>query len=162
MPKTLVVLRHAKSAWPEDIPDHDRPLSERGRRDAPAVGRWLREQGVKIQLSLVSSARRTVETADLVDTELDEPPRRVVSDEVYGGGAGDLLDRVRVLPDDVDTVLVIGHNPSVGMLASVLDDSSSGLLEFKTSAVAVFEIGERWADANAGSARLVASAVPRG
>lgn len=162
MPKTLVVLRHAKSAWPDGVADHDRPLSDRGRRDAPAVGRWLREQGVIIELALVSSARRTVETADLVLAELDPPPHRLVSDEVYHAGAGDLLDRVRSLPDNVGTVLIIGHNPSVGMLASVLDSSSRGLMEFKTSAVAIFDLGAHWADANAGSARLRASAVPRG
>lgn len=162
MPKTLVVLRHAKSAWPDGVADHDRPLSGRGRRDAPAVGRWLREQGVSVELALVSSARRTVETAELVDAELDPPPRRVISDDVYHAGAGDLLDRIRELPDDVGTAMVVGHNPSVGMLASVLDDSSGGLLEFKTSAVAVFEVGARWAEANAGCARLVAAAVPRG
>jgi phosphohistidine phosphatase len=162
MPKTLVVLRHAKSAWPDGVADHDRPLSGRGRRDAPAVGRWLCDQKVAVELALVSSARRTVETADLVDAELRSPPRRVVSEDVYHAGAGDLLDRIRELPDDVSTAMVVGHNPSVGMLASVLDDSSGGLLEFKTSAVAVFEIGDRWAEANAGGARLVASAVPRG
>jgi phosphohistidine phosphatase len=162
MGKTLVVLRHAKSAWPDGVVDRDRPLSGRGRRDAPEVGRWLRGQAVPVELALVSSARRTVETFELVAAELDPQPRPHVSDEVYHAGTGDLLDLVRALPTEVTTAMVVGHNPSIGMLAALLDDRSSGLLEFKTSAVAVFDLGRSWADADVGAARLVASAVPRG
>lgn len=162
MEKTLVVLRHAKSAWPDGVADRDRPLSGRGRRDAPAVGRWVREQSLSIELALVSSARRTVETFDLVAAELDPPPQRRVTDEVYHASTGDLLDLVRELPTEVGTAMVLGHNPSIGMLAALLDDRSSGLLDFKTSAVAVFDIGTAWSEANAAAARLTAFAVPRG
>lgn len=162
MTKTLVVLRHAKSAWPDGVADHDRPLSGRGRRDAPAVGRWLRAQAVAVELALVSSARRTVETFELVAGELNPPPRPHVTHDVYDASTGDLLDLVRELPDAIGTAMVIGHNPSIGMLAALLDERSSGRLDFKTSAVAVFEVGAEWPAANVGTARLVASAVPRG
>lgn len=162
MAKTLVVLRHAKSAWPDGVADHDRPLSGRGRRDAPAVGRWLREQAVPVELALVSSARRTVETFELLAAELDPQPRRQVTRDVYEASTGDLLDLVRELPAEVGTAMVIGHNPSIGMLAALLDERSSGRLDFKTSAVAVFDIGAEWTAANVGTARLIVSAVPRG
>lgn len=162
MSKTLVLLRHAKSAWPDDVDDHDRPLSGRGLRDAPAVGRWLVDNGVTVELAVVSSARRAMETFALLAAEVEVAPRKIVTDDVYRAGAGELLDLARALPDEVGTALVVGHNPSIGMLAAMLDDRSNGLLDFRTSAVAVFDVGASWADTNPGAARLIASAVPRG
>ena len=162
MAKTLVVLRHAKSGWPDGVADHDRPLSGRGRRDAPAVGRWLREQGIVVELAVVSSARRARETFDLAAAELDRAPKPLITDTVYGASTGELLDTVRELPARVRVALLVGHNPSIGMLAAVLDDRSRGALEFKTSAVAIYDVGPTWPEVNPGSARLLASALPRG
>ena len=162
MAKTLVVVRHAKSAWPDGVTDHDRPLSNRGRRDAPAVGRWLREQGIVAELAVVSSARRARETFELAAAELDPAPRPLITDVVYGASTGDLLDTVRELPAGVKVALLVGHNPSIGMLAAILDDRSRGALEFKTSAVAVYDVGPTWPEVNPGSARLLTSAIPRG
>ncbi|HEX6233277.1 MAG TPA: histidine phosphatase family protein [Jiangellaceae bacterium] len=162
MAKTLVVLRHAKSAWPDGVADHDRPLSERGRRDAPAVGRWLREQGIGVELALVSSARRARETFELAAAELDPAPKPLITDSVYGASTGDLLDTVRELPASVRVALLVGHNPSIGNLATILDDRARGALEFKTSAIAIYDVGPTWPEVNPGAARLLTSAIPRG
>lgn len=162
MAKTLVVVRHAKSAWPDGVADHDRPLSKRGRRDAPAVGRWLRDQGIAVELAVVSSARRARETFELAAAELHPVPKPLITDAVYGASTGDLLDLVRELPAAVRVALLVGHNPSVGMLAAVLDDRSGSALEFKTSAVAVYDVGQTWPEVNPGSGRLLMSALPRG
>lgn len=162
MPKTLAVLRHAKAAWPEGVPDRDRPLAARGRRDAPAVGRWLRAHGVAPDVALVSGARRTLETYDRLAGELPAPPRRLVSDEVYRAAAVDLLALVRGLPDEVSVGLLVGHNPGVGKLAAALGTAPESLPVFKTSAVAVFDVGPRWPDVSPGDGRLLASAVVRG
>jgi phosphohistidine phosphatase len=160
--KRLILVRHAKSDWPDGVPDHERPLADRGRRDARELGRWLAASGVIPEMAYVSSAARTRATFNLLAAELDAQVEAVVTDDVYGASTGDLLDIVRGVRDDVTAVLVVGHNPAMGMLASVLDDRQHGLLEFKTSAVAVFAVGESWRDVNPGSARLVASALPRG
>ena len=77
--KTLVLLRQAKSAWPDGVADHERPLAKRGRRDAPAVGRWLRDHELTPQVALVSSARRTVETFVLLAAELPVAPQDTVA-----------------------------------------------------------------------------------
>lgn len=161
MSKVLVLLRHAKSAWPPGVADHDRPLSKRGRRDASAVGQWLRHQGALPDVALVSSASRTTETFELVAGALRPPPRQIVTEEIYRAGTGDLLDLVRGLADDVSTALIVGHNPSIATLAALLD-AEAGELPFKTSSVAVFDVGSRWADTTPGAARLVTSATPRG
>ena len=67
--RRLVLLRHAKSDWPDDVPDHERPLARRGRRDAPAAGRWLRKSGYVPDLVLCSTARRARETWQLAEEE---------------------------------------------------------------------------------------------
>jgi len=162
MTKRLILVRHAKSAWPDGVLDHERPLAGRGRRDAAQLGRWLAANDMIPELAYVSSAQRTRATFELLAAELDTQVEAVVTDEIYGASTGDVLDLVRVVRDDVSAVLVVGHNPTIGMLASVLDDRQRGLLEFKTSAVAVFDVGESWAELNPGNARLLASALPRG
>jgi phosphohistidine phosphatase len=160
--KTLVLVRHAKSAWPDDVADHDRPLAKRGRRDAPAVGRWLQEHAVLSQVALVSSARRAVETADLISAELEPAPRQIVADEAYGASSAELLELVRTLPAEPDVALLVGHNPGIESLAALLAESASGLGEFRTSAVAVLEFDDDWDSVEPGTGRLMAFAVPRG
>lgn len=160
--KTLVIARHAKSAWPDGVADHERPLNDRGRRDAPRVGRWLRDEGLEPDLILVSSARRAVETLDCILVELGSAPRIEITDEIYGASTGDLLDLVRGLPGDVDAAMVLGHNPGVGMLASLIDDRGAGLMEFTTASLAAFDVGSHWSAVDVGSGRMRAAATPRG
>jgi phosphohistidine phosphatase len=162
MPRTLVVVRHAKSAWPDGVADNERPLAKRGRRDAPAAGHWLRESGVLPQVALVSSARRAVETAELIGAEFEAAPRRIVTAEAYNANSAQLLELVRTLPADADVAMVVGHNPGIEMLASLLAESGSGLGEFPTSALAVLEFDGDWDSVEAGSGRLVAFTIPRG
>lgn len=169
MSRTLVLLRHAKSAWPDDVADHDRPLAGRGRRDAPEAGRWLRRHDVAPQVALVSSARRSVQTYDLVAAEIPGAPDPTVTDDAYGASAGDLLDLVRSLRSGVENAIVVAHNPGIGALANILDDESSALPErvrmrheFPTSALAVFDVPSTWSELDPGAARLIAFAVPRG
>jgi phosphohistidine phosphatase len=160
--RTLVLIRHAKSAWPDDVADHERPLGKRGRRDAPAVGRWLTDNAVIPQVALVSSARRAVETAQLITGELQPAPRQVVSDAAYNAGREELLELVRSLPDDASNVMLVGHNPGIQSLAALLEDGHGSLGEFPTSAVAVLEFDGDWASVRPRAGRLVAYAVPRG
>ena len=142
--------------------DSQRPLAKRGRRDAPAAGRWLRERDLAPEIALVSSARRAVETFELVAAELPVRPRETVTDAAYGAGVDDLLDLVRGLSDDVVSALVVGHNPGIGRLADILAESERSTGAFPTSALAVFDVGRHWAGVDSGAARLVAFAVPRG
>jgi phosphohistidine phosphatase len=166
----LVLLRHAKSDWPHGVPDQDRPLGERGRREAPAAGRWLAAAGLVPDRVLVSSARRTQETWALVGPELGGDRLDVrVEDRVYEAGAGDLLDLVRETDESVGTLLVVGHNPGLEVLAMVLDDQRGMpadrqrlVTKFPTGAVAVLHLMvDRWAEVNPQTCRLVAAAVPR-
>jgi phosphohistidine phosphatase len=161
-------MRHAKAeqAGPTDF---DRPLAERGRRDAAAAGKWLSETGFEPEYALVSAALRTRETwasvAEGADWELDPDFDR----SLYAAGAESALDLVREMADDVDRLLVIGHNPTMASVAQLLDDgdgdpelSAELFSGYPTSAVAVFEYDGSWADLEEGSGRLVAFHVGRG
>jgi phosphohistidine phosphatase len=169
MSRTLLLLRHAKSAWPDDVPDHERPLTGRGRRDAEQVGRWLHSNSLAPEFALVSSAQRTRETYERLASQLDAPPKLSVTDSAYAAGAGDLLDLVRSVSFDVNRAILIAHNPGIGTLANLLDDESTDVPErphmrlgYRTSACAVFELDGSWSQIDPGSARLLAFAVPRG
>ena len=115
--KRVYLLRHAKSSWKHpELADHDRPLAGRGKRAAKAIAEHLRAQEVDPELVLCSSARRARETLERIESALTGAGVRVEG-ELYGASGRELLARLRWLPDDVGSVLVIGHNPGMQGLA---------------------------------------------
>ena len=115
----LVLVRHAKSAWP-DVPDHERPLAPRGRRDAPAVGHWLLLAGHVPDQVLCSTARRARETWQLAQSGIGSTVPVRFEDRVYQATAAGLLDAIRQTPAEVATLLVVGHDPAIPELALLL------------------------------------------
>lgn len=125
-----MLLRHAKSAWPEDVPDHLRPLAGRGRRAAPAAGRWLRAEGFVPDLVLCSTAQRARQTWQLAESGLlaagpkgvgaIAPPPVRYEREVYQASAAGLLDLLHRQPASVRTLLLVGHEPGMSDLALTL------------------------------------------
>jgi phosphohistidine phosphatase len=170
--RQLIVLRHAKSDWPAGIPDKDRPLAKRGRRDAPAAGRWLAEHVGRIDLVVHSDARRTTETWAAVEAELIAGGGRIgkvkASARVYDASAEALLEVLRAVPDDVGRVLLVGHNPGVQDLVVTLagQGSESGAAlaaaKFPTSGLALLRLAGPWSGMAAGGAILEEFVVPRG
>jgi phosphohistidine phosphatase len=155
----LVLLRHAKSAWPDGVADLRRPLAERGRRDAPAVGRWLHDHGPQPEAVVCSPAERARQTWALVATELDDPPPAHYDERVYDATPRQLLALLRDLPDHIATALVIGHNPDLQELTTLLTGRQ---VEMKTSAVVVVSWPGRWTDVDPPNAVLRHHATPRG
>ena len=155
-----MLLRHAKSDWP-DMPDRDRPLAKRGRRDAPVIGRWLRDHGYLPEAVVCSAARRTRQTWELVAPELGGSPSVTFEPRAYAASALTLLYLVRELPAAYRAALLIGHNPGTAELASSLAGlSDGGSLRFPTAAVAVLEFPGDWADLAPGQARLLDYTTP--
>jgi phosphohistidine phosphatase len=153
--RLLLVLRHAKSAWPEGVDDHERPLGPRGLRDAPKAGRWLRENGYLPERVLCSTARRTRETWQLIAGALEEPPPVEYDEELYGG---DLLDIARRTSPEVGRLALVGHEPSVSEVTFQLAGDAA-IDAFPTGAIAVFAVTSSWADL--GEARLTDFFRPR-
>lgn len=156
---TLVILRHAKSAWPEGVPDIDRPLARRGRSDAVAAGRWLQDHLGGIDLVVCSPAVRARQTCELALHELHRVARLHHDDKLYAASAEELLAVVRDLPDKARTVLFIAHNPGMADLVALLTGSTH---ELKTSGIAVLTSPKSWAAAKPRSATLAEHATPRG
>jgi phosphohistidine phosphatase len=157
--RRLVLLRHAKSDWP-DVADHERPLAKRGRHAAPAVGAWLRDRGYVPDVVVCSTAKRTRQTWDLVAGKLGGAPEVSYEERAYGASAQTLLYLTHELPASCGTAMFIGHNPGIGELASRLPGDSPGSLRFPTAAVAVVEFTGDWPDLAPGQARLAAYTVP--
>ncbi|AXB48592.1 hypothetical protein A4R43_17990 [Amycolatopsis albispora] len=153
-----MVMRHAKSAWPDGIADFERPLAERGLRDAPAAGRWIRERGPAPELVVSSPAVRARTTADLVSTELAAQPETRHDERLYGEPAETVVEVLRELPA-VETVLLVGHNPVLEDLVGLLTGVT---VEMKTSTVAVLTSDLPWAEAGPGWAALDTVTTPRG
>jgi phosphohistidine phosphatase len=157
--RRLVVVRHAKSAWPDGVPDAERPLNARGRRDAPAIGRWLRDRVGHLDAVVCSPATRTRQTWGLIAAELEAAPDPVFDDRVYAATEETLLAVVRGISDDAGSLLVVGHNPGVAELVFSLTGEH---LEMKTSAVSVLGLTGSWVDVGPGRATLIDQATPRG
>ncbi len=138
---TLILLRHAKSDWSGNEGDHDRPLANRGRRQAPDAGRWLAANIDAIDLAVVSTAKRARTTWDLVAGELEQPPKTRYDDNVYAASVGELLITVRHLDEALNTVVLVGHNPGIEDLAETLTGDS---VPMPTSALAVIELTPTW------------------
>jgi len=171
--RELVLLRHAKSAWP-DVPDHERPLAHRGQRDAPVMGRWLRTAGHVPDHVLCSTARRARETWELAQAALGASPPVSFEDRVYGASAPDLLDLIHGAPRAATTLLIVGHDPGIQQLALLLagtEAASSGAgssatvdrlrAKFPTAAIAVLEFAGNWKQLGPGAARLTGFVTPR-
>ncbi|GHB29244.1 phosphohistidine phosphatase [Streptomyces xanthochromogenes] len=160
-PHRIVLLRHAKADWPE-VSDHDRPLAERGRADAPAAGRRLAESGIAFDLALCSSAVRTRETWKLAVHELPQRPRTVYEERMYEASLGELIALVNETPEDVADLLLIGHNPGMHAMADALAGGAEGdalsrmnRSGFPTSSIAVLSFNGSWKSVEHGVATLV-------
>lgn len=165
--RRLILLRHAKSDRPAGVPDRERPLNGRGRRAAPAVGAHLAGEGSAPDLALVSPARRTQETWEAVAAILGAPQARTVP-EIYEAPWTDILAAVRAAPDEVTTLMVVGHNPGVSDLAGTLAGEgprkalSRLAAEFPTAAYAVIDFdAQTWAAIEPGQGRLERFVRPR-
>ncbi|MFF8381774.1 histidine phosphatase family protein [Streptomyces sp. NPDC015661] len=167
-PRRLFVLRHAKSARPEGVPDRDRPLGPRGLRDAPAAGRFLAEGGGLPDLVLCSPARRARETWGLAAAELERPVATRHDPRLYGADEQDLLEVLHDVPDEVGTLLIVGHNPGLEDLVMLLaGDSVDDALDrvrtkFPTCALAVLAWHGTWTDLGPDEALLTELWTARG
>jgi phosphohistidine phosphatase len=169
--RTLVLMRHAKSAYPDGVSDHDRPLAARGEREAGLAGAWLRSGSVEppVQAVLCSTATRTRQT--LSRTGVDAPVH--YADRLYGATPGAVIDEITnattTLGIDVHTLLVVGHEPAMSQVALALagvegtniDAAQEISMKFPTSALATLRITGPWTSVELGGAALTAFYVPR-
>lgn len=167
--KTVLLLRHAKSSWDEpQLPDHLRPLAPRGKKAAPRIGSYMAEQGLQPGLVLCSPARRALDTWNLVSEQLGGVTQVDILEDLYHTSPATLLALIGELPDSIDSVLLVGHNPTFEELALSLagEGDEEGLAEmarkYPTGALAVIDFPiERWREIQAGLGSLRVFVRPR-
>lgn len=120
--KTLILVRHAKSSWDAaDIQDFDRPLNDRGKKDAPDMAQRLKDKGIKVDALVSSPARRAKKTARLFAEGLKKEKDAVIYiDRLYGADSATLADVVNALPDKYGVVALFAHNPGLTDFANTL------------------------------------------
>ncbi|AFM18561.1 phosphohistidine phosphatase SixA [Mycolicibacterium chubuense NBB4] len=167
--RTLLLLRHAKSDYPDGVPDHERPLAPRGVREAALAGDWIRANLAAVDAVLCSTATRTRQTLDR--TGITAPVQFV--DRIYDSSPGIVIDEINAVPTrfdaEVATLLVVGHEPVMSSLAlGLADDASvdSGAAraisaKFPTSSVAVLRAAAPWEQWELGGAELAEFHTPR-
>jgi phosphohistidine phosphatase len=164
--RRVLLLRHGKSSWKDPaLADHDRPLAGRGRRAAKTIARHMRDQQIQPELVLCSTARRAQETYELVEPGLGQPAVRLER-ALYAASSSELLTRLRRLPNGVESVLVIGHNPGLQQLALALTRPSplraALAAKYPTAALASLALAdESWGRLEPGAAELDGFVRPR-
>lgn len=148
--KTLLIIRHAKSGKDDPtLADRDRPLNDRGLRDAPVMGERLARRGLHPDLILSSPARRALNTAELMADALGHQRTAIVADErLYESTPPALLAVVRETEDRHRTLMLVGHNPEIGALAhrlapDITDMPTCAVLECGFDAASWAEVGDR-------------------
>jgi phosphohistidine phosphatase len=174
--KQLFVLRHAKSSWDDPgLDDHERPLAPRGQRAVRQLAAHMRARDIRPEQVLCSSARRTIETCEGIDTGGEV----VIEPQLYEANGDDVLTRLHQIPESTSSVMVIGHNPALqvlllrltgsngtGGLSSNGDGDPDSMVselqrKFPTGALATLSFDCSWSDLAPGRARLVDMVRPR-
>lgn len=166
--RTLSVLRHAKSSWDDPVEtDFDRPLNGRGRRAAVRMGRYLRDSGLRFDRVMASPALRVRQTIEGVEEGYGRRLNALFDKRIYMASSATLLEIAQETEDDVEHLLLIGHNPGLEdlVLATARDgDRLRGevLIKYPTAALATLEFGaDRWADVAEGGAAVARFVRPR-
>jgi phosphohistidine phosphatase len=170
--RQLFVLRHAKSSWDDPgLDDHERPLAPRGRHAVKLLSEHLRAEGIKPVQVLCSSSRRTRETLEGVRPGGET----LIEPELYGASCEAVIQRLRRVPDEISSVMVIGHNPAMQMLvlrltgangsgpsAPAIDSNLADVQgKFPTGALATLTLDCAWDELAPGCAKLAAYVNPK-
>jgi phosphohistidine phosphatase len=159
--RRLLVMRHAKTEAVA-ASDHARRLTERGRRDATAAGRWARSVHLLPEYAVVSDATRTRETWSLFALSAGLELEAHLEPSLYAAGPEGSLAVLRTIPAEVSTGMVVGHNPTVAQLVHLLDDGTADPDAFRQlgagfvpGSVAVLELTDGWSGLGVATARIV-------
>jgi phosphohistidine phosphatase len=147
--KTLLILRHAKSSWKETgLPDHDRPLNKRGRREAPQVGELIKQENILPDIILCSTAHRAKDTLQAVVEKSGYAGEIQYIPDLYQANVADIFSILGELDDEISRAMLVGHNPELEELAQTITGVD---LRLPTAALALVSLQiESWKEVPAG------------
>lgn len=154
--KRLFLLRHAQAASAKGHADHERILTERGQAQAVTLGKTMSQKGYQPELVYCSFATRTRQTYDGLSVSL-EPGKVEYSEQIYYASRGELLDIIQKTSDEVSSILLVAHNPSIYELAVMLSSDQARLsMGYNPATLSVLDCAcENWADIQPGENTLV-------
>lgn len=149
--KSLFLMRHAKSSWKDsNLPDYQRPLNKRGKKDAPLMGKHLKAQKLVPQYILSSSAVRARQTVEALTESAGFTGEILFLDQLYMAEVDEYIKALREVPDNIDSVMVVGHNPGMETLLQILSDRIEAL---PTAVIARLNLPlDRWSSLGAETA----------
>ena len=159
--KTLYLARHAKSYWKDQsIPDFDRPLNSRGKRDAPFIGEVLKDKGVKPDLIICSPAKRTKKTAIEIAEKLRYPEKKILYDEeLYEASSNILIRVIKKINEKYDSVMIFAHNPGLTMLNNHISDNY--LENIPTCGIVALQLDKKWIEIDKNSCQFLFFEYPK-
>ncbi len=146
--KTLLIMRHAKSSWKEqELPDHDRPLKKRGRKDIANMAKILKKKALVPDLILSSTAIRAKDTATLMAEKLNFKGQLELVEKFYMAEPETYIQKIATVPDKVENLLIIGHNPGLEGLVMTLGDK---IVSLPTGSIAkIYLFIDKWSELTA-------------
>lgn len=166
--RRLMLLRHTKSAWPDGVEDHERPLADRGRKAGPSMGNYMALNHLLPDLAIVSTARRTQETWELVRPAFAKPVVTLDEGRIYEASVSAILGVIHETGGEARTLLLVGHNPGLQQLALYLigmaarNDQARLREKYPTGGLAVIDFNiESWKQAAGGTGRLERFVTPK-
>lgn len=159
--KTLYLARHAKSFWgDQSIPDFDRPLNKRGKRDAPFMGNVLKEKKVKPDLIISSPAKRTKKTALEIAAKLKYPESKIIyNEELYEASSNTILKVIKKIDDKIESVMIFGHNPGLTMLNNQISDFY--IDNIPTCGIVALQLDKKWSEIGKNTCRHLFFEYPK-
>ena len=158
--KNLFLLRHAKSSWDNAaLGDFDRPLSKRGISNAIQLSEYIQKHSISFDLVLSSPSERTQSTLDLVMSSLDPIPSSNLKECIYHASAPSLIQLITEQDDEINNLLIIGHNPGLHILTETLTNES--IVKFPTCAFAKITNFNHWKDIDTGILNLESLITPK-
>jgi phosphohistidine phosphatase len=162
--KTLFIIRHAKSSWDaSNVDDFDRPLNERGKRDAPRMGKRFKEKDIHPDLMVSSPAKRALSTAKRIAEALKYKKDDIKADRrLYHADEETILTVIKELKDNRNVVMLFGHNPGLTEFVNSLMDGSQDIDNIPTCGVVAFQFNiERWTDVDWGKGKMLFFDYPK-
>lgn len=160
--KRLFIVRHAKSSWDfPELNDHDRPLNKRGKKNAPEMGQRLAKRKIRPESMITSPARRAADTANLIANEVSFSLKNIQKEPLfYLASISEMISVLHHVPNNIDTLMVFGHNPGLTDLANVL--SGADIYNIPTSGIAEIEFDiSSWNEIERKSGKLISFDYPK-
>jgi phosphohistidine phosphatase len=167
MARELLILRHGKSDWSEDVDDFHRPLKDRGKRGAQRIGVWLQRQGLVPDYIIASPAVRALETARKISKAMNMDGRQIKQEPaIYAASLPDLLKVLGGCPNKARRVMIVGHNPGLESLLIHLSKDKIPLPKdgnlLPTATLARLKLPDDWHELTAGCGDLQSITRPKG